>query len=125
MIFLKILIIFTDNEINVLKGAVVNRDLTKKALAELQSINPDYIKIGKMLSQLHEILANQLGISTPKIDRMLKSSIDAGAIGGKINGSGGGGCMFVYAPENPERVKNAIENEGGKAWIIQSDVGVC
>ena len=43
--------------------------------------------------------------------------------GGKINGSGGGGCMFAYAPNNPKTVANAIENAGGKAYIVQSDIG--
>ncbi len=35
--------------------------------------------------------------------------LDAGAYGAKINGSGGGGCMFAYAPASPEKVKAAIE----------------
>jgi len=32
--------------------------------------------------------------------------------------------MFVYAPENPEEVKQAIENVGGKAFIITLDEGI-
>ena len=40
-----------------------------------------------------------------------------------LNGSGGGGCMFAYAPENPEAVVEAIENQGGKAYIIRVDEG--
>ena len=31
--------------------------------------------------------------------------------------------MFAYAPEHPERVAEAIEREGGKAYIITADVG--
>jgi galactokinase len=42
---------------------------------------------------------------------------------GKINGSGGGGYMFTYAPKNPEHVAEAIEKVGGKAYIIQADEG--
>ena len=33
------------------------------------------------------------------IDRALETAISAGAYGGKVNGSGGGGCLYVYAPE--------------------------
>jgi galactokinase len=44
-------------------------------------------------------------------------------LGGKINGSGGGGCMFAYAPNNPEHVAEAIEKAGGKAYIVQKDEG--
>lgn len=51
------------------------------------------------------------------------SSRLAGALVGKINGSGGGGYMFTYAPKNPEHVAEAIEKVGGKAYIIQADEG--
>ena len=51
-----------------------------------------------------------------EIELMLKSALDAGAYGGKINGSGGGGCMFVYCPDNIDKVKKAINNAGGKAY---------
>jgi galactokinase len=64
-----------------------------------------------------------LKISTPKIERMLESALKAGAYGGKINGSGGGGCMFVYAPNNPEDVADAIRKEGGRPYIVQIDEG--
>ena len=54
---------------------------------------------------------------------MLEAALNAGALGGKINGSGGGGCMFAYASENPEYVAEAIERVGGKSYIIQADEG--
>jgi galactokinase len=54
---------------------------------------------------------------------MLRAALDAGALGGKINGSGGGGCMFAYAPNNPGEVVEAIEKVGGKAYIITVDKG--
>ena len=56
---------------------------------------------------------------------VIEAGLKAGAYGGKINGSGGGGCMFVYAPEHPETIAEAIEREGGKAYIISKDRGVC
>ena len=54
---------------------------------------------------------------------MLSASLAAGAYGGKINGSGGGGCMFAYSPKNSEAVVRAIESVGGKAYIICKDEG--
>ena len=54
---------------------------------------------------------------------MLEAALNAGAYGGKINGSGGGGCMFAYAPDNPEKVAEAIKNAGGKTYLIHSDIG--
>ncbi len=47
----------------------------------------------------------------------------ANAHGGKINGSGGGGCMFAYAPDSAEEVAAAIEQAGGKAYIVHVDKG--
>jgi len=64
-----------------------------------------------------------LDVSTIKIDNMLDAALDAGALGGKITGSGGGGCMFAYAPNNPEIVAEAIEKAGGRSFIINSDNG--
>jgi galactokinase len=55
---------------------------------------------------------------------MMDAALAAGACGGKINGSGGGGCMFVYAPERPGEVAEAIERAGGKAFVVVSDGGV-
>jgi galactokinase len=69
------------------------------------------------------VLRDNLKISTPKIDRMIEAALRAGAYGGKINGSGGGGCMFVYAPENPEAIAEAIAGAGGKAFIVEVDGG--
>ena len=76
-----------------------------------------------MLNRQHAILRDTLGVSTDKIETMLEAAIGAGAHGGKINGSGGGGCMFVYAPESAEEVAAAIERAGGKAYIVHVDKG--
>jgi galactokinase len=55
---------------------------------------------------------------------MISSALDAGAFGAKINGSGGGGCMFAYAPRDPEKVAAAIEKAGGQSFIVHIDEGV-
>ena len=79
--------------------------------------------IGKLLLKHHNNLKSALEISTPKIELMLDAAMNVGAVGGKINGSGGGGCMFAYAPHNPEKVADAIRNVGGKAYIVKADNG--
>ena len=40
------------------------------------------------------------GITNPDIEKMYQTAINAGAIGGKITGAGGGGFMFFYCPNN-------------------------
>jgi galactokinase len=54
---------------------------------------------------------------------MIDESIKAGALGAKINGSGGGGCMFAYAPNKPEEVAEAIKKAGGIPYIINVGEG--
>jgi len=106
-----------------LLGTIRNRDITLEALALLRQPALDDRELGKLLNACQTVLRENLKISTPKIDRMLDAAMRAGAYGGKINGSGGGGCMFVYAPENPETVAQAIEAAGGKAHIVHLDAG--
>lgn len=106
------------------EGTIHNRNLLEQALNELEKHTPDHEKIGRFLSDHHRVLRDVLQVSTPKVEAMLEAALDAGALGGKINGSGGGGCMFAYSPENAEEVVLAIERSGGKAYIIDQDTGV-
>ena len=105
------------------KGTVQNRNLLRKALVELKKNKPNYQLIGTLLTELHVVLRDIFYISTPKIESMLEAALSAGALGGKITGSGGGGCMFAYAPAHPEKVAEVIEQAGGKAYIVHSDNG--
>ncbi|HUL43106.1 MAG TPA: galactokinase family protein [Bacteroidota bacterium] len=110
-------------ELELLNGTVRNRDFTREGFVLLQNKNPDPHKLGSLLSAQEEILRDILCISTPKIDRMVDAALGAGAFGGKINGSGGGGCMFAYAPEEPERIAEAIQSAGGRAYLVHPDEG--
>ena len=109
-----------------LKGTLANRDLLREALTLLRATDGsplDDAQFGRLLTEHHANLRDAQRISTPKIDRMLDAALEAGALGGKINGSGGGGCMFTYAPKNAEQVAEAIEREGGRAYIVSVDMG--
>ena len=94
-----------------------------KKLIELEKKMPDNNVISSLINEQHAILRDKLKVSTEKIESMLTAALNAGALGGKINGSGGGGCMFAYAPENPEKVADAIRSVGGKSYIVNMDSG--
>lgn len=113
----------TGEQLELLKGTVVNRDITFKALEALSNKSPNHKLVGELMNDHQKVLRDVLKISTPKIDRMIAAALGAGAYGAKINGSGGGGCMFAYAPEHAEKVKEAIEKEGGEAWVLSVDNG--
>ena len=103
----------------VLNANLIDRDLLREGLRVLQKDPVDRKQFGNLLSRHHEQLSRYKQVSTPKIERMLDAALAAGALGGKINGSGGGGCMFAYAPDAPEAVAEAIRGEGGLAYIVE------
>ncbi|MBN1561637.1 GHMP kinase [candidate division KSB1 bacterium] len=108
----------------ILRAQIIDRHITQVAVALMQTAPFDHAQFGHLLSKHQEQLRDGLGISTHKIDRMIDAAMAAGALGAKINGSGGGGCMFAYAPQYAERVAEAIARAGGKAYVIKVDEGV-
>jgi D-glycero-alpha-D-manno-heptose-7-phosphate kinase len=57
-----------------------------------------------------------LGVTTPQIDTLHQSAIDAGAMAGKVSGAGGGGfIMFLVPPEQRLNVIRALNEAGGQA----------
>ncbi len=115
--------ILTADELILLKSNLSDRDILRKAKQLFEQHNVDDCKLGELLNQHQTNLREAKRVSTAKIDAMIEAALRAGAMGAKINGSGGGGCMFAYAPRNPEAVVEAIEQQGGKAYIITIDEG--
>lgn len=107
-----------------LKGTLFTRDLTAEGEALFASDTFDHIRFGQLLSRQHEVLRDLLHISTPKIEKMIETSLKAGALGAKTNGSGGGGCIFAYTPENAQKVADALDKTGAKTFIVHVDEGV-
>ncbi|MEW6508577.1 MAG: galactokinase family protein [Bacteroidota bacterium] len=115
--------VLTVDESELLYGTVINKTITEKAKELLSKKDPDRKEIGLLLNEHQEVLRDYLKISTSKIDRMINAALDAGAYGGKINGSGGGGCMFAYAPDNPEKVLRAVKLIAPDSHIVHFDEG--
>lgn len=58
-------------------------------------------RLGEIMNQGWEFKKQMASdISNPFIDEIYKTAMNAGAIGGKISGAGGGGFMFFYCPGN-------------------------
>lgn len=116
--------LLAQDEKELLEGTLTTHKIVKQAKALFDSGEMEAPKVGELLNAQHEVLRNKLHISTNKIDRMLEASLKAGALGGKINGSGEGGCMFAYAPTKAEQVAEAIRKCGGQPYIIGLKDGV-
>jgi D-glycero-alpha-D-manno-heptose-7-phosphate kinase len=53
------------------------------------------------------------GVTTPEIDAMLAAAARAGAMGGKVCGAGGGGCLFSFGdPGDIPAMRQALSESG-------------
>jgi D-glycero-alpha-D-manno-heptose-7-phosphate kinase len=63
---------------------------------------------------------NAPGITTPLIDRLVAVTRRAGAVGAKVCGAGGGGCVFFLVERGSKaRVSEAIEREGATVLPVR------
>jgi D-glycero-alpha-D-manno-heptose-7-phosphate kinase len=61
-------------------------------------------------------------ITTPVIDRIISSALRQGALGAKVCGAGGGGCLtLVIEPEARARVEAAVTAAGGTLLPLRID----
>jgi galactokinase len=108
-----------------LKASIDNFMILNEARQMLSNGGFDDEWFGDLIYRHHCNLRDGLGTSTPKIERILDVAISAGALGGKVNGSGGGGCCFVYTREGDgERILEAVKKEGYPGRILNQDNGV-
>ena len=64
----------------------------------------DLVALGQLLDLNHTILSS-LMLCTTKLDDMCQAARRAGALGAKMTGAGGGGCMFALAPKRDEALQ--------------------
>ena len=63
---------------------------------------------------------NAPGISTPLIDHLVKIARRSGALGAKVCGAGGGGCVFFLVERGAkDKVSRAIEKAGGEILPVK------
>jgi mevalonate kinase len=63
----------------------------------------DLGELGRLMTQNHELLV-ELGVSTPGLDQACGWAIQAGALGAKLTGAGGGGCVIALVDESTRPV---------------------
>jgi galactokinase len=96
-------------------AAVCNHDITQKALKTLEEepFNPQIL--GELMNEHHHILKSYLKITPPLMDKMIDAANDNGALGSKIVGSGGGGCMVaIVQDQNQKQIIEAIKASGAE-----------
>ncbi len=58
----------------------------------------DLVALGDLMDESQSILAS-IGVSTPEIDVLVESARQAGALGAKLSGAGGGGVVIALADD--------------------------
>lgn len=103
--------ILTEQKANII-DRVATLGMIKGQVAEIESsvVNQNFNKIGRIMHTgwgLKKQMAER--ITTGHIDELYEAALDAGAIGGKIAGAGGGGFLLLYCtPDRQHAVRGAL-----------------
>jgi len=106
--------------------------IVEEAKKELEKQSPSRQKIGELMNENQHYLKNNLRISgdcpvsPSRLDKIIDASLKAGALGAKLSGSGGGGCMIALCePGDETKIAQAISEAGGEPYITKvADQGV-
>ena len=85
-------------------------EMVDEAIAILNSNQPNLTDFGRLLHEgwtIKRSLTNK--ITTLEINEIYETALKAGALGGKLLGAGGGGCILLFVePERQAKVKEAL-----------------
>lgn len=77
-------------------------------------------RLGALLDANHGLLA-ELDLATPRLEAACAAARSAGALGAKLTGAGGGGCIVALAPGRQEEVRAALAPLA--SWVAVSPLG--
>ncbi|MEM0505563.1 MAG: mevalonate kinase [Sulfolobales archaeon] len=80
--------------------------------AEKALVSNDLTLLGELMN-INQGLLDALGVSNKRLNDLIYAARVAGALGSKITGAGGGGCVIALAPNNQEAVEVAMKLSGG------------
>jgi len=97
------------NNWQVIKEVVEKNENTLAAL----HVKKDWSKIPELLNQENDMRVKlSSGFTNPEIEDLKSISFANGALGFKICGAGGGGCVMIWAPKNShEGIKQACQKK--------------
>ena len=83
----------------------------------------DLKQVGELMNENHRLL-QEIEVSCKELDYLVDLARKQGAVGAKMTGGGGGGCMLALTPgkDLQERVACAIEREGFE--VLRTKIGV-
>jgi mevalonate kinase len=119
-----------------LVGSVVKRskeesDSFRSHLDEVSTISRGVVKalkkqdnddLGQLMNRNHELL-RKIGVSTPRLDKLVAEARRAGALGAKLTGAGGGGCIIALYDDKEARTRvgKQLRKAGGTIYNVSLD----
>lgn len=99
------------------------REIVLKAIDAIKEKDLD--ALGDLMNINHALLSG-VGVSDESLEWLVNAARKAGALGAKLTGAGGGGCMIALAKnERLEQILEAIQRAGGRPFIARkTDEGV-
>ena len=87
-------------------------DIDALVLQSVSALQDNDVKsVGEMMNVCQGLL-NALQVSTPELERVIAIAREAGAVGAKLTGGGGGGAMVALCDGNADDVQAALEQQG-------------
>ena len=77
----------------------------------------DFEELGLLMNRNQELLS-EIGVSHPSLDRLIKAAREQGALGAKLTGAGGGGCMIALCngQSSKRRIAKGLSRLGGTIY---------
>ena len=93
------------------------REIVLRAVEALKK--GDLETLGELMNINHALLYG-LEVSDESLEWLINAARKAGALGAKLTGAGGGGCMIALANKDKvENVLDAVQRAGGNAFIAR------
>jgi len=103
---------------DMLEGVRKITGLVDEAWRELKKPDWSPERMGGYMNENQRLLREYLRVSTFEIEELIYAALKAGALGAKLTGAGGGGCIIVFTkPEGQSKVAKSIEDAGGRVYL--------
>ena len=78
--------------------------------------------LGTLMYQNHDFL-RKIGVSNPTLDHLVEVARREGALGAKLTGAGGGGCIIVLSQSKTsrDRISRVLRRQGGIPYKVSMD----
>ncbi|MDZ4172694.1 MAG: hypothetical protein U1C19_11085 [Methanobacteriaceae archaeon] len=90
-------------------NSVENITLKAKDMLDVETLNTEKMEILGELMNINQGLLDAMGVNILELSKMVYIARDAGAIGSKITGAGGGGSIIALCPGKTKDVLNALK----------------